>query len=212
MRAILGAAVFVLAVALGASRYAVGRVHEAGFWFEDAPLALSPAATEELGGAISVAEMADLQRLARVELESAFAGLPIAITERRHAFWRVSVTSLLPQRRRTPFPAAGETWPMGRFGGVSRVSFRVLAHAALTHAPQGATRADILEGIARGIGRTAAHELAHGILGSSRVMDTRDEGSYEFHSFARASQYYGELTWGEARGELVQKLSGNGRL
>lgn len=206
MRAFLVASAVVLTVAIGASRYAAGRVHEAGFWFEDVPLALSPAATEELGGAITLAEMADLQRLARVELESAFAGLPIAITDRRDAFWRVSVTSLLPQRRRTPFPAAGETWAMGRFGGVSRVSFRVLAHAAMTHAPRGASRTEILHGAARGIGRTAAHELAHAILGPSAVMDTRDEGSYEFHSFARSSQYYGELYWSEARTKLAERL------
>lgn len=96
---------------------------------------------------------------------------------------------------------------MGRFGGVSRVSFRVLAHAALTHAPQGASRVEILHGVARGIGRTAAHELAHAILGPSPVMDTRDEGSYEFHSFARASQYYGELHWSDARDELLSRLS-----
>lgn len=210
MRAILVAvATVVLTVVLGASRCAAGRVHEAGFWFEDVPLALSPAATEELGGAITPAEMADLQRLARVELQSAFAGLPMAITDRRDAFWRVSVTSLLPQRRRTPFPAAGETWPMGRFGGVSRVSFRVLAHAALTHAPQGAGRAEILQGIARGIGRTAAHELAHAILGPSPVMDTRDEESYEFHSFARENQYYGEVHWSNARTKLAERLRSN---
>ncbi|MBM3772616.1 MAG: hypothetical protein FJW27_15270 [Acidimicrobiia bacterium] len=207
MPAILVAvAAVMLTVALGSSRYAAGRVHEAGFWFEDVPFALSPAATEEMGGAIAATEMADLQRLARVELESAFAGLPIAITGRRDAFWRVSVTSLLPQRRRTPFPAAGETWAMGRFGGVSRVSFRVLAHAALTHAPQGATRGQIVQGIARGIGRTAVHELAHAILGPSPVMDTRDESSYEFHSFARAGQYYGELRWTEARAKLADRL------
>lgn len=207
MRAILAAvAAVALTVALGVSRYAAGRVHEAGFWFEDVPFGLSPAATEELGGVISAAEMADLQRLARAELQSAFAGLPIAITDRRDAFWRVSVTSLLPQRRRMPFPAAGETWAMGRFGGVGRVSFRVLAHAALTHAPEGASRADILQGIARGIGRTAAHELAHAILGPSPVMDTRDEASYEFHSFARASQYYGELRWTTARATLAAKF------
>lgn len=207
MRALLVATGgILLTVALGASRYAVPRVHEAGFWFEDVPFGLSPAATEELGGAISVAEMTDLQRRARLELESAFSGLPIAITDRRDAFWRVSVTQLLPQYRRTSLPAAGETWAMGRFGGVGRVSFRVLAHAALTHAPEGASRSDILEGIARGIGRTAAHELAHAVLGPSPTMDTRDEGSYEFHSFARARQYYGQLHWASARAQLAEKL------
>lgn len=201
-------AALLVALGLGAARCGAGRGHEAGFWFEDVPFALSPAATEELGGAFSVIEMADIQRQARIELESAFAGIPIAITDRRDAFWRVSVTSLLPQRRRTPFPAAGETWAMGRFGGYSHVSFRVLAHAALTHAPHGSSRADILHGIARGIGRTAAHELAHAILGPSSAMDTRDEGSYEFHSFARASQYYGELRWAEARAQLLERLRG----
>lgn len=194
----------VLAVSL---RGIPARVHEAGFWFEDAPLTLTPGATAEIGGAITDGEAAEIRERARAELRAAFSGFPIAITDRRDAFWRVSVTTMLPQRRRTPFPAAGETWALGRFGGHSHVSFRVLAHAALSHAPAGAPRAVILHGIARGIGRTAAHELAHAILGPSPVMDTRDGDTYEHHSFARPNHYYGELRWAGAREKLLARLA-----
>ncbi|MGE3512989.1 MAG: proteasome assembly chaperone 4 family protein [Vicinamibacterales bacterium] len=200
--------VLVCTVSVGAA-CAPPRDHEAGFRFPAETMTLSPAATTLLGGPIDKEEASRIQRLARRELEQAFAGMPIRITARADAFWRVSVSALLPTRRRSPFPAAGETWPMGRFGGVSHVSFRVLAHAALRYAPAGASRDEILLGVARGVGRTAAHELAHAILGPSPTMDGRDdEESYEFHSFARAAHYYGELHWNDARPALIARLGG----
>lgn len=196
----------LLSVALTTWGCTPHRGHEAGFWFDPAPLSLSPAATDAIGGPITEAEAADVQGLARRELQAAFAEFAITITHRREAFWRVAVGSMVPVRRRAPFPAAGETWAMGRFGGYSHVGSRVLAHSALTYAPLGASREEILRGIGRGIGRTAAHELAHAILGPSSVMDTRDELSYEFHSFAREAHYYGDLHWSTARSALTTKL------
>jgi hypothetical protein len=52
----------------------------------------------------------------------------------------------------------------------------------------------MVRGIGRGIGRAAAHELGHAILGPL-LVHTDDESSYEFDSWDRAGQYYGELRW-----------------
>lgn len=208
LRSVVVVVVVGVTVMAVASRYADRRGHEAGFWFEDFPLALSPAATREMGGPLSDHEASAIREQARAELEAAFAGLPIRITDRHDAFWRVSVGALVTGRGAGRI-VAGETWAMGRFGGYSHVSFRTVAHAALTYAPQGASRDLVVRAIGRGIGRTAAHELAHAILGPSPTMDgTGDESSYEFHSFSRPAQYYGELHWVDGRAALVDRLSG----
>lgn len=62
------------------------------------------------------------------------------------------------------------------------------------------------EGIGRGIGRVAAHEFAHLILGAAAVHNDLDEDSYEYPSPDRASQHYGQLHWTTAWPLLRQKL------
>jgi hypothetical protein len=66
----------------------------------------------------------------------------------------------------------------------------------------------MIEGIGRGIGRVAAHEFAHQILGSAAMHNATDQYSYEYPSPDRASQYYGELHWTIARPLLQRKLGG----
>jgi hypothetical protein len=183
------------------------RMSEAGFGYDTFPFTLDPHATAALGGPLSDADRHAIIQLSRVELEAAFGGLPLAITERPDAFWSVRVRAALPVRRSMQLPAAGETRALGRFGGHGDISFEVVAAAAVFHAPPGASRQMIIDGIGRGIGRTAAHELAHAMLGATALMDTRtDDHSFEYHSFARPAQYYGELHWAGAWPALVQRV------
>ena len=67
------------------------------------------------------------------------------------------------------------------------------------HAPAGADRAAIIDGLGKGIGRTAAHEFAHQILPHVNIHASKDTDSYEYSSSDRASQYYGTLHWDFAR-------------
>ena len=58
-----------------------------------------------------------------------------------------------------------------------------------------------------GIGRTAAHELAHALLPQAPIHDSRDVRSYEYDSAARREQYFGEMHWAMARPLLEARLS-----
>jgi hypothetical protein len=79
--------------------------------------------------------------------------------------------------------------------------------AAIAHAPPGATRQALVEGVGRGIGRVAVHELAHAILGRGGSMDNQtDAQSYEYFTHNRPAQFYGELHWAGAWPVLIERL------
>ena len=85
----------------------------------------------------------------------------------------------------------------------------ILAHNAIEYAPPDATRPQVVEGIGRGIGRAAVHELAHQALGGDNLahLDNRtDRTSYEYANADRQEQYYGELRWTTAWAVLEQKF------
>jgi hypothetical protein len=178
----------------------------AGFWYEDGAIVLPPHAAAKLGGPLTAEEIASIERLSRAELEQAFAGLRIAVTNRRDAFWRAQVVNDLGRRGAIRLPRTGESVVLGPLGGIAGVNFNLIAIKAVEYAPQDASRRTIIEGIARGVGRVAAHEIAHQIVGSLDMHDTGDENSYEYPSPDRASQYYGALHWTIAWPLLRQKI------
>jgi hypothetical protein len=180
------------------------RTATAGFWYEDAVAALPAHAAEQLGGRLTDGELNSIKATSRAEVERAFTGLNIRIVDNRSAFWRVEVVRSL--RAKGPLPNAGESMPLGFMGGSGAVSFDLVAFKAIQYAPAGATRQTILEGIGRGIGRVAAHELAHQIVNTAAAHNKADEDSYEYPTPDRASQYYGELHWSTARPLLEGRL------
>jgi hypothetical protein len=180
------------------------RMATAGFWYDDDSFALPAHAAEKLGGPLTDAERESIEHTSRLELERAFAGMRINITGRHDAFWRVEVVRAL--RGRSPLPNAGESMPRGFLGGSGGVSFELIALKAIQYAPPGATRQTIVDGIGRGIGRVAAHELAHQMINAGETHNPGDENSYEFPSPDRPAQYYGELRWTTARPLLEQRL------
>jgi hypothetical protein len=88
------------------------------------------------------------------------------------------------------------------------VSFATLASQAIVYAPPEAARAEIVDGIGRGLGRAAVHEFAHQILPHVPIHDTDDEHSYEHWSSNREAQYYGPMRWDVARPFLEKRLGG----
>jgi hypothetical protein len=180
------------------------RTATAGFWYGDDTFALPAYAAEKLGGLLTGAELESIKRTSRSEVERAFAGMKVSITDHHDAFWRVEVVRTL--RGRGPLPSAGESMPHGFLGGSGGVSFELVALKAIQYAPAGAARQTIVDGIGRGIGRVAAHELAHQMINAAETHNPRDENSYEYPSPDRAAQYYGDLRWTTARPLLEQRL------
>jgi hypothetical protein len=195
----LAAAVMVAILVLGLRWYASRTVSEIGFSFADGPYTLDDSLARQLGGALTGQEMDNLRRLSRTEVERAFSGLRLRVTARPDAFWSVRVVPSIPAVGSRRGPAGGQTLALGILGGKGLVDFTELAATAIVHAPEGASRQTIVDGIGRGIGRSAVHEFAHAILGVTSTMDVAtDEASYEHESFNRPGQYYGELHWAGA--------------
>lgn len=195
---LLGAAVVSSAPA-GCSR---PRDVEVGFWFEDVRFH-----SVRLNGEITPADVAVIEPVARRELTQAFAGLPVRFTRNRDALHRVRVIQeVRDQRFRGNWGVAGQTFSVPGLGGQSEVSFLFLASGAVAQASDEATRAELLEAIGRGIGRTAVHELTHQLLPQAPIHDSTDIRSYEYDSAARHEQYFGEMHWALARPLLEQRL------
>lgn len=207
--AVLVVAVTAAVVAWRASSATI----EASFWWDDAPIGLSPDDATKIGAPLTADELRSIEATSRDEVRRAYADLRINITDRRGGFWRVAVVGapLTTTRNRTtyPFSFAGESRVFGPLGGSGSVAFAILAHNAIEYAPPGASRRQIVDGIGRGIGRAAIHEFAHQALGLDNLssLDNRtDPDSYEYANADRPSQYYGELRWTTAWPMLQQKF------
>jgi hypothetical protein len=173
-----------------------------GFWFEDVTFEVHHPA--RLGGALTPDEQQRIRGVARSEIVEAFAPFRIEVTDRRDAFYRVRVRQALTAGR---YAAAGQSNVFGPLGGYGAVSFITLAAQAMAHAPAGASRADIVDAIGRGLGRAAVHEFAHQILPQGPMHTTQDRASYEYWSSNRAAQYYGAMRWSVALPKLEERLS-----
>jgi hypothetical protein len=175
----------------------------AGFWFDDS-VTFEVHDPQRLGGAITPLERERIQRVARAEVEAAFADFRIRITDSREAFYRVAVRQVLTVNRR--LAAAGQSNVFGPLGGDGAVSFVTLAAQAMSYAPAEAGRPEIIDAIGRGIGRAAVHEFVHQILPKGPVHTSQDPASYEFWSSDRPAQYYGVMHWSVAREPLRERL------
>jgi hypothetical protein len=172
--------------------------------FERGAFAGTPELTKALGGALTTAETARIESVARQEVERALAGLRIRFTDGR-AFWTVRVvpTVNIVFGRRI-LDAAGATYAFGMLGGTASVNFTTLATNAVLYAPPDATRERIVDAMGRGVGRSAVHEFAHMIAGAG--IHSENVHSYEYTSAQRAAQYYGELRWDSAWPMLERKI------
>ena len=203
-RAVAGllAAAGILVLGCGLAGCSRAREVEVGFWFEDVRFR-----SVRLEGALTAADLAVIEPVARRELAQAFAGLPVRFTRNRKALHRVRVIQeVRDQRFRGNWGVAGQTVAVPGLGGHSEVSFLFLASGAVAQAAEEATRTEVLEAIGRGIGRTAVHELTHQLLPQAPIHDSTDIRSYEYDSAARREQYFGDMHWALARPLLEQRL------
>lgn len=174
-------------------------IREAGFWFEEVSFT-----SADLGGALTPADVAIIDGVARTELSRAFDGLHVTISDRRTARYQIVVVQELRDLRfRRQVGVAGASRAVPGLGGRGAVSFDVLANGAVANAPPGSRRGEIVEAIGRGIGRAAVHELTHQLLPKAPIHDSTDVGAYEFASAGRREQYYGDMHWDLARPLLL---------
>lgn len=205
----IAAAAVALVVTLTATLgwVARSRVTEIGFWFAD-DVTYEVADPRRFGSALTSEEQATIKRLARREVEQAFSPFRVRVTDRRDAFYSVNVRQVLrtggPMQRASG--AAGQSHVFGFLGGAGAVSFYMVAAQALINAPVHAARADIVDGMGRGLGRTAVHEFVHQILPHGPAHSTDDRASYEYWTSDRPAQYYGEMHWSVARDALADRL------
>ena len=198
----VGVAVLVTAALWARAEAPRDVVTQGSFVFD--PVAYS---SSMLGGALTPADLATIETVARAELAAAFHGLRIAITDRRDVRYHVRVVQelLLPMTTRKIF-VAGSSHAVPGFGGSGAVSFSYYASGALVYAPPDATRSELVDGIGRGLGRGAAHEFAHQFLSGHALHETSDRGSYEYYAASRPQQYYGPMHWDTARPLLIKRF------
>ena len=198
-----------LVVGVALRSWPVAAPPTAGLAFDPATFADTPPdVAAALGGPLTAADIATIRRVSRAELDRAFGGLRLRFIDGGHAFWRLLVVPSVTRfglNGRAIQNAAGMSYPLGPLGGGGYLNFTTLALKAVVYAPAGASRDAIVTAIGRGIGRSAVHEFTHLIL-AGRPVHSTDEDSYEYESADRASQYYGELRWGPARGLLEHRL------
>jgi hypothetical protein len=191
----------------GAKWYTAAAPISAGITFADEAFRDARIVTAELGGPLTPEEVAVIKRIARQEIEGAFAGLRVRVVESPRAFWRVRVLPTVQHaRNRRTFATAGASYGFGMLGGAGFVNFTALAVNAIRYAPPGTPRPTIVEAIGRGIGRSAVHEFVHMMAPDVPIHDTSDPDSYEESNTARASQYYGSIRWANAWPALVERL------
>jgi hypothetical protein len=99
------------------------------------------------------------------------------------------------EARRTRLFAVAESRVVGPLGGEGAIDFSALADAAVALAPAGTARDELVASIGRGIGRVAAHELAHQILPHRDFHRSRDPASYDFSDVYRVGQFFGPMRW-----------------
>jgi hypothetical protein len=183
------------------------RVLEAGFWFEPVTYGEGEAMVDRLGGPLTPEELDTIKGVAASEVAKAFAGLPLVVSDRSDAMFRVRVVQELLNVRAPKYPGpAGESRAIPGYGGQGAVNFRQLVSSAVAYAPPGAERAMVVAAIGRGVGRTAVHEFAHQLLGSTTLDSTADRSSYEFRSADRREQFYGDAHWSTAWPLLQKRL------
>lgn len=182
---------------------AMSHVSHAGFWFENVTFDLPHFERSRFGSPLTPAERQAIQEAAWAEVTGAFAGLRVAFTADRDAFYRVRVVQEFGPGIRG---AAGASRVIAPVGGNGAVNFLMLGSQAVTHAPPDADRSAVVAAIGRGIGRAAVHEFLHQMLPRLNIHDSRDAASYEYPFSSRPAQFYGPMRWDIAWRPLQERF------
>lgn len=172
-------------------------------WFDRVSFDLPSDDVARLGGPVTAAEAQTIKQIALRELASAYADFSITFVESQtgDALYQVRVTDEVWR-----YGGAGRSVSLGALGGQGMVSAPIVIGYAIHYAPPLANRTTVLEGIARGIGRAAAHEFAHQLVPEVNIHASRDPESYDYGSADRVAEYYGTMHWDIAKPALLKRL------
>jgi hypothetical protein len=157
--------------------------------------------------ALSAPEQARVRQAALATMREAFAGFDVTFVEmpRGPRLIRVEDT---PYGRMQFFGAAGVTYPASY---ASSVRFDVLANLELAavqcrdfaHCPA-IPRDRLVEGLGRGVGATAAHELGHQ-AGFRFGLDSRCGDCYDSNESSSYAHFFGPLRWSDRALQIMRR-------
>ena len=162
-------------------------------------VAVTFANTWRVGGdELTAEERSHLAGTALDAMRAAFAGFDVVIAEAPSGARLIRVEDTPPVR--TTFGAAGVTYPAAR---TSSVRFDVLANLelAVVHCRDLAhcaamPRAALVDGLGRGVGATAAHELGHQ-AGFRFALDSRCDDCYDGRASTSYAHFFGRMHWSD---------------
>jgi len=148
-------------------------------------------------------DVALLKRAALDRLQRAYTGFGVRFREGAFGTRTITVVDTSDMsdwpRSRTALGAAGVTYPAARSSSV-RVDVLFRAELTAAHCQDvgqcAKTRPEILEGLGRGIGATAAHELGHQ-GGFGFVTDSPCDDCYDGRTSVSYAHFFGEKHWSE---------------
>jgi hypothetical protein len=155
---------------------------------------------------LSAADQEQIRRAALATLRAAFAGFDVKVGEAR-AGARVVRVEDTPYGR-MQFGAAGVTYPVAY---ASSVRFDVLANLELAAVQcrdfahcAALPRERLVEGLGRGVGATAAHELGHQ-AGFRFGLDSACSDCYDSSNSSSYAHFFGPLHWSDRARQIMTR-------
>lgn len=159
------------------------------------------------GDELTMEERSRLTRAAFEAMRDAFLGFDVVIAEAPSSARLIRVEDT-PAVRTPFFGAAGVTYPAAR---TSSVRFDVLANLelAVVHCRDLAhcaamPRAALVDGLGRGVGATAAHELGHQ-AGFRFALDSRCDDCYDGGASTSYAHFFGRMHWSDRAVQIMQR-------
>jgi hypothetical protein len=157
---------------------------------------------------LTAAEQAALKQAALDAIRLAFSGFDVRVSEEPSREARAIRVEDTPYGSMQLFGATGVTYPTAR---TSSVRMDVLANAELAavhchdvaHCPA-APRAALVEGLGRGIGATAAHELGHQ-AGFHFALDSGCDDCYDGGTSTSYAHFFGTKRWSDRALQIMKR-------
>jgi len=159
---------------------------------------------------LTSAEQVAIKAAALQSLQRAFRGFDVTVREGRSADRLAIVdTGYVPGLRRRGQPGpVGETLPFARasyvhFDELFQTLLAVAGCADLAGCRK--TREEMIEGLGRGIGATAAHEIGHQ-TGFNFAIDAMCDACYDGQTSKTDEHFFGSPHWSDAARERMRRV------